>query len=492
MSQSQPTRARASQPPRPASAWRPRTKFICTLGPATSNQRRIQDLLKAGMSIARLNLSHDSYQNHARLIASVRSEARALGMPVGILADVPGPKYRLGRLPEKGVAIEEGWSVEILSSAGDGTGGSIHVVPPNLHKDVTPKDSLLVDDGLIQLEVVDVHEGRINCRSLSSGILLSSKGVVCPGKAPSLPYLTEDTERALRFIAENDVDFAGLSCVRTREDIEVARSLLERSGERMPRLVTKIERAVAMQNLDELIEASDVVMVARGDLGVDIPLARVPLAQKRIIQECNQKGVAVITATQMLESMITTPLPTRAEATDVANAIFDGSDAVMLSGETSVGRYPVRALRMMADIARATEAAIQYDRLLVTRDPVGSSQTDDVIAYNACLTASRLGASLIIAFTESGGTAARVSRNRPGVPVLALTPNEHVLQSLTVNWGVVTMQCRRFDTLEELFLEGQRVAIDSGLAKEGDLVVLVAGVPVGMPGHTNLIRVLAV
>jgi pyruvate kinase len=470
---------------------RPRTKIICTLGPATSSEARIRALLRAGMSVARLNLAHGGPESHAEIVSRVRALSAKLRMPVAILADVPGPKYRVGKMPDGGIRLRRGQAFQLVAEprVGDATAASVE--PAGLHKDVGPGDRVLIDDGLIELMVTAVDGDTVACTVKNSGLLRSGKGVATPGKAPSLPYLTPDTLQALRFVAEHDVDFVGLSCVRTPADIQDARSTLEAMDAQLG-IVVKIERQVALDNLKDLIPAADAVMVARGDLGVDIPLARVPVAQMEIIRVCNEMGKPVITATQMMESMIKSPVPTRAEVTDVAMAIVQGTDAVMLSAETSVGRHPIRAVETMAEVALEAEKVFPYDAVLQSAADRLGSATDEAIAYSAARTASRLDAAVILAFTELGTTAGRVSKCKPRTPILALTPNERTLRRLSLNWGVTALKSPARRRLVDIFSEGQKAALQTGLAHPGDLAVLVTGVPTGTPGHTNLMRVMQV
>ena len=470
---------------------RPRTKIICTLGPATSSEASIRALLRAGMSVARLNLAHGSPESHAEIVSRVRALSAKLRMPVAILADVPGPKYRVGKMLEGGVRLKRGQAFQLGTGSQLGDTEAASVEPSGLHKDVGPGDRVLIDDGLIELAVTAVEGDAVSCKVTSGGLVRSGKGVATPGKAPSLPYLTPDTQQALRFIAEHDVDFVGLSCVRSPADIEESRSTLEAMGAK-PGIVVKVERQVALDNLEDLVPEADAVIVATGDLGVDIPLSRVPSAQMEIIRVCNEMGKPVITATQMMESMIKSPVPTRAEVTDIAMAINQGTDAIMLSAETSVGKYPIRAVEMMAEVALEAEKVFPYEAVLQNVSARLGDVTGDAIAYSAARTAARLNAAVILAFTELGTTAVRVSKCKPRTPILALTPNEQTLRRLSLNWGVTPMKSPARTRLVDIFSEGQKAAAQTGLAQPRDLAVLVTGVPTGTTGHTNLMRVMRV
>ncbi|PZC48059.1 MAG: pyruvate kinase [Chloroflexi bacterium] len=443
------------------------------------------------MSVARLNLAHGSPESHAEIVSNVRAVSAKMRIPVAILADVPGPKYRVGKMPDGGARLRRGQAFQLVAEprVGDATAASVE--PAGLHRDVGTGDRVLIDDGLIEMEVTAVDGDAVSCIVKSTGLLRSGKGVATPGKAPSLPYLTPDTQEALRFIGEQDVDFVGLSCVRSPADIEDARSTLEAMGAK-PGIVVKIERQVALDNLEDLVPAADAVMVARGDLGVDIPLARVPVAQMEIIRVCNEMGKPVITATQMMESMIKSPVPTRAEVTDIAMAIVQGTDAIMLSAETSVGKYPIRAVEMMAEVALEAEQVFPYEDFLQSVSARLGDVTGDAIAYSASRTAARLNAAVILAFTELGTTAVRVSKCKPRTPILALTPNERTLRRLSLNWGVTPLKSPPRTRLSDIFSEGQKAAAQTGLAQPRDLAVLVTGVPTGTTGHTNLMRVMRV
>ena len=475
----------------PQLARRPRTKIICTLGPATSSDTRIRALLRAGMSVARLNLAHGSPESQAEIVSRVRAQEAKLRIPVGILADVPGPKYRIGAMKGGGVRLKRGQPFQLLAAPMVGDAAAASIEPAGLHADVGPGDRVLIDDGLVEMEVTGVEGDAVACRVVNNGLLRSGKGVATPGKAPSMPYLTPDTEEALRFVAEYDVDYVGLSCVRSLLDIQQARSTLEALGAH-PGIVVKIERQVALDHLEDLIPAADAVMVARGDLGVDIPLAQVPMAQMEIIRVCNEMGKPVITATQMMESMIKAPVPTRAEVTDIAMAIIQGTDAVMLSAETSVGRYPIRAVEMMAEVACEAEKGFAHEAVLQSAAARLGAATDEAIAYSAARTAARLDAAVILAFTEFGTTAVRVSKCKPRTPILALTSNERTLRRLSLNWGVTAVRSPHLRRLVDIFSEGQKAALQTGFSRPRDLAVLVTGVPTGTPGHTNLMRVMRV
>ena len=443
------------------------------------------------MSVARLNLSHGTLDEHSGAIKQVRSVSEELGIPIGIMVDVPGSKYRTGPLAPGVVGLRDGDELTLTSRDVIGTQEVIGVSPPGIHRDASVGRPILIDDGLVELRVLAVRGTDVSCEVVVGGRITERRGVTTPGKAPSQPFPDQRTKDALRFAAEHEADFVALSTVTADSDIYRAREILETHGS-APHIISKIERAEALERFDSILDASDAIMVARGDMGVEVPIARVPVIQKDLIYRCNAAGKAVITATQMLESMVSSQVPTRAEVTDVANAIFDGTDAVMLSGETSVGQYPVQAVELMARVAIEAEAALPYETMISEKARQLERQTDDAISYDACRTAFQLNANLIVAFTESGSTAGRVSKYRPMPPILALTPNERVQRLLTLRWGVTPVVVQPLHTVEDFFIEGEEQAIRATGIEPGSLVVLVAGLPIGVPGGTNLLRVMTI
>ena len=474
-----------------AKARRPKTKIICTLGPATSSVETIEGLVAAGMSVARLNLSHGSLDEHAADIGRVRDVSSRLDVPVGIMVDVPGAKYRTGPLCSGSLMLKRGEQITLTSRNVVGTQKLVSVSPPGIHRDATSGHSVLLDDGLIELKVESVGKRDVRCEVIRGGRLTENRGVATPGKSPSQPFPDERSIVALQFAAEHQADFVALSTITRDVDIERAREVLLSHGAE-PEIISKIERAEAIDNFKSILSASDGIMVARGDMGVEVRLAQVPVIQKDLISKSNQAGKPVITATQMLESMVRSPVPTRAEVTDVANAIYDGTDAVMLSGETSVGDNPIDAVKVMSEIAIEAEADLPYGRIIVERRQLLEPKTDDAISYDACQTAHQLNASLILAFTESGGTAGRVSKYRPLPPVLALTPSIKVQHRLTLRWGVIPITVSRIETVDDFFELGEEMAVRVLGATSGSLIVLVAGLPIGVSGGTNLLRVMTI
>jgi pyruvate kinase len=465
-----------------------RTKIVCTIGPATCSAATIRQLIGAGMNVARLNLSHGIQSEHARHIETVRRLSRSLDVPVAILMDLPGPKYRTGKLKDGQARLKRGDRVVLSTTAEEGDGEVIPVNLPTLTQDVKAGDTVLLDDGLMQLKVLEIGDTEVRCRVVVGGVLTEGRGVVVPGMRTSGPFITDALRDSISFAVRQRPDFLALSFVRNADDVAAVRAVLREHDGDIP-IVAKIERGVAVGSFDGILAISDGIMVARGDLGVDIPLEKVPLVQKKIITKSNKAGKPVITATQMLESMVGAARPTRAEVTDVANAIFDGTDAVMLSAETSIGKYPVQAVRMMAKIARETEGTLPYDQMLAERGRWLEQKTDELISYSACYTAHALKAVALVAFTESGSTTGRVSKYRPRVPILALTPDPVVLERMMLRWGVYPFRTTVPSSVEELFATGARLAGELGLARPGDLIVITGGIPIGVTGFTNLLKV---
>lgn len=466
-----------------------RTKIVCTIGPASDSVEVIKKLLLAGMNVARLNFSHGTHEEHGRRIASIRRAAGEAGKNVAIMLDTKGPEIRLGFFKEEPVVLSEGGLVTLTTEDIKGDKERIPVNYPGLPGDVRAGDTILVADGLIALKVLSTTETEIRCRVENGGELTSQKGVNVPGVAVNLPAVTEKDIQDIRFGIEQRLDFIAASFVRKAADVLAIRQILEDAGADID-IIAKIENREAVNNLDEIIKVSDGIMVARGDLGVEIPAEEVPLVQKAIIERCNRAGKPVVTATQMLESMIHNPRPTRAEASDVANAIFDGTDAVMLSGETAAGKYPVEAVETMARIAQRAEAALHYEEMLGKRRTVTPQRTvTDAISYATCATAQDLGAAAIITSTESGHTAKMVSKYRPRAPIVAVTPHAKVMRKLALVWGVQPLLVGVRNNTDEMMAAAVEVSLSAGLIKGGDLVVITAGVPVGVHGTTNLIRV---
>jgi pyruvate kinase len=471
-----------------SSFFRRRTKIVCTLGPATSLPAVMEQLIKAGMNVARLNLSHGTYKEHTQYIQTLRKLTQGLATPIAILLDLPGPKYRTGKLKDGQATLKKGAQVILTTRQTEGDAEVISVNLPTLIQDIKVEDIVLLDDGAMQLRVLERRGTEVRCRVMVGGILTEGRGLVVPGMCISGSFISDTLRKYILFAIRQHVDYLALSFVSSAEDVTSVRAILRDHNADIA-IITKIERGVAVDKFDSILAASDGIMVARGDLGVDIPLEKVPLVQKEIIKKCNQAGKPVIIATQMLESMVNAPRPTRAEVTDVANAIFDGTDAIMLSEETSTGKYPVQAVKMMAKIAREVEGKLPYEQMLAEHGRWLEQKTDELISYNACHTAQSLGAAALVAFTQSGSTAGRVSKYRPRMPILAITTDAAVVGRLMLRWGVYPFQIAGPSSVKELFATGAKLSKELGLAKTGDLIVITGGIPVGVAGSTNLLKV---
>ncbi len=469
----------------------PRTSIVCTVGPASSSPEVMRGLMRAGMTVARINFSHSDHATHAQSIATLRQVAEEEGRLVAVMADLQGPKLRVGEIEGGAIELREGDVVRLTSRLRPGATGEIPVPHPQLLRDLRPGQAVLLDDGRLELVVVQAGEGCLKCRVVAGGQLTSHKGLNVPGATLRFSALTpKDREDAL-FALEQGVDFFALSFVRRPADVRELRQFLKDRGADVF-IIAKIEKPEALSVFDEILAEADGVMVARGDLGVETPAEEVPFHQKRIIRACNQAGKPVITATQMLQTMIENSRPTRAEASDVVNAILDGTDAVMLSGETAVGRYPIETTETMATICANAEAHLPYGRLLHTGD--GGHRHGTVTEAISCATVeitNEVGAKAIITSTMSGATARMVARHRPRVPIVAVTPSRTTQLRLTLVWGVKPVLVPEFKTTDEMVQVMVQAACDLGVVGWGDPVVLTAGIPFG-GGKTNMLKVHAV
>jgi pyruvate kinase len=467
-------------------AGRRRTKIVCTIGPASESPEVVRALVEAGMDGARLNFSHGTHEDHARRARAVRGAQAHAGRPLALIADLQGPKLRLGRLP----GTRELWPGEEITVAGDTNGGDgdLPVAPAVLSEVLRPGHEILIDDGLVRLRVDRVGAGRATCTVLVGGAVSASKGVNVPGVPIPVPSLTEKDRRDLDFALTLGVDYVALSFVRSVEDVRQLRELLHAAGSQTL-IIVKIERAEALDDLSSIIEAADAVMVARGDMGVEIGPEQVPLVQKLIIQSALEHGRPVITATQMLESMLTRPEPTRAEASDVANAILDGTSAAMLSGETAVGRYPVESVRAIDRIAHAVEPSLGYRHELAATAEQPFPTVRDAVTNAACDIAEVLTATAILVPTYSGRTASGVARHRPRRPIIAVSHRIAALQQMALEWGVVPLEMEECRDVEHLWACAMEAARSTGIVVPGDRVVITGGTAVNVPGSTNLIKV---
>lgn len=463
--------------------YTPRTKIVCTLGPATATLDGIRALIEAGMNVARLNFSHGTRDEHRRTIEMVRTAAAGLGQPVGILGDLQGPRIRIGDLDQP-VTVETGDDM-ILAYEGQERPGEFPVTYDRLASDVSVGDRILIDDGLLELVVLDVEEPRVRARVIFGGEVKEHKGLNLPGVHVSAPSITEKDRDDAAFAAEADLDYLALSFVRRGEDIEALRELVPKHM----LIIAKIEKDVALSNIERIIRASDGVMVARGDLGVELPFEEIPIVQKNIISLANRIGKPVITATQMLESMVERPRPTRAEASDVANAILDGTDAVMLSAETAAGAYPRLAVEAMRRIVVETEQHLGGRHHDGRPEASGAVPTELAIAAATVAAVHMLQTPVVVAFTKSGFSARIVSSYRPGVPILALTDQERTYRQLALMWGVVPELVPHCDTYDQMMVLAKEAVVRRELASPGDRIVVTAGVPFDVPGTTNILKV---
>ncbi|WNS81741.1 pyruvate kinase [Domibacillus sp. DTU_2020_1001157_1_SI_ALB_TIR_016] len=469
-----------------------KTKIVCTIGPASESLETLQSLMNAGMNVARLNFSHGSHEEHGARIQNIRQAAKNTGKTVAILLDTKGPEIRTHNMENGAIELESGKDAVISMTEVLGTPEKFSITYSGLIDDVEPGSSILLDDGLIGLLVtgIDREKGEIGVRILNSGTLKNKKGVNVPGVSVKLPGITEKDADDIRFGIEQGVDFIAASFVRRTSDVLDIRELLEKNNATHIQIIPKIENQEGVDNIDDILEVSDGLMVARGDLGVEIPAEEVPIVQKKLIKKCNLLGKPVITATQMLDSMQRNPRPTRAEASDVANAIFDGTDAIMLSGETAAGSYPLEAVKTMHNIAVRAEAELQMrDIPPRRRNNTGRMTMTDAIGQSVAKTAEALEVKAIIAPTSSGHTARMISRYRSKASIYAVTDSERVMRSLSLVWGVFPVMGLSVSSTDDMLDNAIVHCLDEGLISHGELVVITAGVPVGESGTTNLMKI---
>ena len=466
-----------------------KTKIICTLGPAVDSEEMIRKLILAGMNAARFNFSHGTHESHLAQLTKLKRVRDELGIPVAAILDTKGPEIRIKTFKDGRIELKKDDTFTLTTAECEGTAERVSVTYANLHNEVAPGNHILVDDGLIDLLVQEIKGQEIVCVVENGGPLSNNKSINIPNVHILLPSLTEKDKEDLKFAAENDFDFIAASFVRKASDVEDIRACLHEFGGDKIRIISKIENREGVDNLEEIIQASDGVMVARGDLGVEIPAQEVPILQKKMIKATTMAGKPVITATQMLDSMIRNPRPTRAEVSDVANAVFDGTSCVMLSGETASGKYPIEAVEAMVSTVKAAESAINYwGRFREHSLEPGVSTINDAITHTCCMTAMDLNATAILAPTESGYTAKVISRFRPACPIVAVCQNEKVRRQLAISWGVHSYLTGFVDSTDRLFSMSVEVARKEGAVKCGDTVVITAGVPIGKSGTTNLIK----
>lgn len=467
-----------------------KTKIVCTIGPASESVETLVELINNGMNVTRLNFSHGDYEGYTKTLASIAEAVEITQQPIGVMLDTKGPEIRIGLIKDGKTNLVAGNEIILTTEEIEGDDSRIYVNYAGLAKDVKPGNFILLDDGIISLEVLSVDKTEIKCKILNSGEISNRKGVNVPDVEINLPSITEKDISDIKFGIKNGVDFISASFIRSAKDVLAIREILEEEGADID-IISKIENRQGVDNIDEILEVSDGIMVARGDLGVEIPAEEVPIIQKELINKCNELGKYVITATQMLDSMIRNPRPTRAEASDVANAIFDGSDAIMLSGETAAGKYPVEALKTMTRIALKTESVIDYDSINKIKQSKGQTQitTTDAISHASCTTARDLGASAIITVTKTGFTARMLAKYRPQAPIIANTPTPKASTKLSVVWGVTPIYTQESNGTDRMIKEAVDTTLAKGFIENGDLVVITAGVPVGLSGTTNILKV---
>ena len=465
-----------------------KTKIICTLGPASESEEVIEKLILTGMDAARFNFSHGTHESHLALLTRVKNVRDRLGRPLATILDTKGPEIRIRSFASGKIELAEGDTFTLTTREVEGDNTIVSVTYANLHNEVSVGTHLLIDDGLVDIEVTEIKGQDIICRVVTGGPLSNNKSINIPNTHISLPALTEKDKGDLKFAVENDFDFVAASFVRQASDVEEIRAVLDSHGGQNIGIIAKIENQEGVDNLEEILKVADGLMVARGDLGVEIPAQDVPVIQKRMIKAAIAQGKHVVTATQMLDSMIRNPRPTRAEVSDVANAVFDGTGCVMLSGETASGKHPVEALKTMVDIVTTAENATNYWKRFRKSTVDHTSSITDAISHTACLTAMDLKAAAILTATETGHTARMTTRYRPGCLVVALTTNERVRRQLAITWGVAPFLSGTVDSTDRLFSLCVESAKKEGVVQEGDTVVITAGVPIGKSGSTNLIK----
>ena len=463
----------------------PKTKIICTIGPVSESPEVIRKLIAGGMSVARLNFSHGTLSEHEQKINIIRKIAKEMDKPIAIMQDLGGPKIRVGYIPNPGIRIEPGQYIILTTKKVEGSRQRISVSYPLLGEEVKVGDRILLADGFLELRVRSVHGSEIHCGVITGGVLTSHKGINLPAGTVNLPSMTEKDREDLHFGLAHDVDYIALSFVRTGADIRGIKEIIRRENKDTP-VIAKIEKHEAIDHYEDILDAADAIMVARGDLGVEIPLEEVPGIQKRLIQKANASGKPVITATQMLRSMVDAQRPTRAEASDVANAVLDGTDAVMLSEETATGNYPVQAVQYMIRIIAETEKTYPHDRYLKM---LPEREISDAVTYAACVLADHLDVTAILAPTQSGRTAIHISRFRPKQPIIAFTPSQTTMRRLSLFRGVYPSLISDLRDTDDMIGKVSKRAVETGLISEGDLVVITAGHPVWVAGMTNMIRV---
>lgn len=466
-----------------------KTKIICTMGPALEDDGLLRELMLSGMNVARLNFSHGDHEEHLGRVERIKALRSELDVPLALLLDTKGPEIRTGNFAGGRIELSEGSVVTLLPGNDIGDEKTIYVSYHDFYQDIDIGSPILIDDGLVELEVMSIDDSQVKCRVLNGGPVSNHKSINLPGAKTNLPALTSKDIEDIRFAIEHDFDFIAASFVRKAADVLEIKKILEKYDGESIHIIAKIENREGISNFDEILKVADGIMVARGDLGVEIPMQEVPTVQKALIEKCYKIGKPCITATQMLDSMMRNPRPTRAEVSDVANAILDGTSAIMLSGETAAGKYPLESLKMMVSIAEQTEKSIDYwGEFIKSRYEMVSSVTN-AISHATCMTAMDLKAAAIVAVTHSGRTARLISRFRPECPIIATTVSPMSYRQLALSWGVYPYLVEEVHTTDAMFELGMSKALESGRVKNGDVVVITGGTPIGMSGTTNTLKV---
>lgn len=466
-----------------------KTKIVCTLGPATDNEEVLRQMMLEGMNVARCNFSHATYDEHKKRMDMIKKLRKEVGQPVAILLDTKGPEVRVKNFKDGRVTLEEGQLFTLTADEVEGTKDKVSVTYNRLYEDLEVGMRVLIDDGLIEMTVEQVDRTNIVCRVINGGVVSNHKGVNVPDVDLSMPYISDKDREDILFGISQDVDFIAASFVQKKEDILQLRRLLEKNGGSAIKIIAKIENAQGVTNIDDIIEVSDGIMVARGDMGVEIPYEEVPVIQKKIIKKVYRTGKQVITATQMLESMIKNPRPTRAETTDVANAVYDGTSAIMLSGETAAGAYPVEAVKTMVRIAERTEQDVDYRKRFYQSARETDTDITNAICHASCTTALDLNAKAIVTVTKSGTSARMLSKYRPESDIISCATTEKVCRQLSLTWGVTPIVIKEEKEVFHLFDKAIQAAVKMKLLEAGDLTVITSGVPIGVSGTTNMMKV---
>lgn len=468
-----------------------KTKIVCTLGPSSSDEKTMEAMLKAGMNVVRLNFSHGTHEEHKKTIEKFRNVRDSLKMPAAVLLDTKGPEIRTGNFARGEETLEDGQTFTLTTEAIEGDKERASVTYKDLPKEVVPGDTVLINDGKIVIKVTGTNEKEVTGTVIHGGKISNHKGINLPNVKLNMQYISPQDREDILFGIRNDVDYIAASFVRSAKDVLEIKKLLAENGGKEIKVIAKIESTQGIENFEEILEASDGIMVARGDLGVEVAYEKLPGIQKRFIRRCVQSGKIAITATQMLESMITSPIPTRAEITDVANAVFDGTTAVMLSGETAAGRYPVEAVSAMAKIAKqAEDDQPKVPARNMIWHEMNATDTTNAVGHAACTLAKDINAAALMAITKTGYTASRMSKFRPDMLIIGSTPYKKTYHQLSLIWGVSPMMAEYRYDIEELFHHSAERAIEEGMIEEGDMLVISAGMPVDVPGNTNIIRVI--